>query len=451
MGTDVRRLTYIDAMRGYAILGVIVVHVGQYVPGLEWPLSALATEGARGVQLFFVTSALTLMLSSNARSDGVAAFYVRRIFRIAPMFWLAIPLFVALVGFAPRYWAPHGIGWSHILATVLFLHGFHPDTLGSVVPGGWTIAVEMTFYALFPTLAYALRSWRSTALALIGTIFFAYLLYPVTIAVFERLTPNEGHDLLKAFSFSWFPTQLPAFLTGILVFHLLREFSGSLPRRVLEVGVAVSVGTAALLPLLIGSTKILLFAAYVLDFGLLAFCLGQGAGRSLIRAPIRYLGTISYSAYFWHFVALWAVGWLDIAPPQYASALPGWLQFLILLAVVIITTTIASTITHRLIEQPMIRIGRQLAEKVEITPGPVGMPATPGATSNPGFQAIRRIAQPVLRPSTTVGATSRGGAPEQTSARLCLPLAGFLGRCYAKQKMLKQLRRNAMIFTKPIC
>jgi hypothetical protein len=49
---DRDRLSYIDALRGYAILGVIAVHSSQLFPTLEWPVRALADQGARGVQLF---------------------------------------------------------------------------------------------------------------------------------------------------------------------------------------------------------------------------------------------------------------------------------------------------------------------------------------------------------------------------------------------------------------
>ena len=51
-------------------------------------------DSARGVELFFVVSALTLCLSSAARSNREALptlnFYIRRFFRIAPMFYIAI-------------------------------------------------------------------------------------------------------------------------------------------------------------------------------------------------------------------------------------------------------------------------------------------------------------------------------------------------------------------------
>jgi peptidoglycan/LPS O-acetylase OafA/YrhL len=106
--------------------------------------------------------------------------------------------------------------------------------------------------------------------------------------------------------------------------------------------------------------------AYVLDFGLFALCLGQGAGTVLIGRPIRYLGTISYSAYFWHFVALWVLARLDLMPDRWP--LSPWLQFLAGLVVVMIATGVAATMSYRLVEQPMIRIGRQFAQKVTIVP-----------------------------------------------------------------------------------
>jgi exopolysaccharide production protein ExoZ len=356
---NIKRLSYIDALRGYAILGVIVVHVGEYVPSLEWPLNVIAIEGARGVQLFFVASALTLMLSWHSRSDGVTAFYIRRIFRIAPMFWLAIPLFLSLDRLP--------IVWPHILATALFVHGFHPETIDSIVPGGWTIGVEMTFYAVFPLLAWSIRSWQVAALAFAASIVGAALLYPITIGIFEGLAPNQSYEQLKSFSFSWFPTQLPAFLMGILTFHLLRKTSRALPRAILDIGSTLAILAAVVLPLATSSMKVL-FVAYLLDFGLLTLCLGKGGGPFLVTAPIRYLGTISYSAYFWHFVMLRMSDRLNLSPNSHPYDAPGWLQFLVLLTAVAAMTLIFAASTYRLIEMPMIRLGRKLAANAATKP-----------------------------------------------------------------------------------
>jgi peptidoglycan/LPS O-acetylase OafA/YrhL len=129
------RYGYIDAIRGWAILGVIAVHTSQFT-NLGGVAGWIVAQGRWGVQLFYIASALTLMLSWHHRQDGVMPFYLRRLFRIAPMFWLAIPFFLMVNGTTKSFWAPEGIhGWQ-IAATALFVHGFHPRSINSVVPGG---------------------------------------------------------------------------------------------------------------------------------------------------------------------------------------------------------------------------------------------------------------------------------------------------------------------------
>ena len=68
------RYAYIDALRGYAILLVIAVHSSGYFSDLSYPVQTLAYQGARGVQLFFVASSLTLCISWSARQDGALPF-----------------------------------------------------------------------------------------------------------------------------------------------------------------------------------------------------------------------------------------------------------------------------------------------------------------------------------------------------------------------------------------
>ena len=197
-----QRYEYIDALRGYAIFGVIIIHANLMVPGLEWPVMRFAMAGDRGVQLFFVASALTLMISWHGRDDSTIPFLVRRFFRITPMFWLAIVFFTA---FTPRHWAPNGIGWPQVFATAAFLHGWHPATINGVVPGGWSIAVEVTFYLAFPVLALLLRSWWSTGLALLLSIVLTRLLNPLAASWFS----DQPSYLTDQFEFYWFPKSAP--------------------------------------------------------------------------------------------------------------------------------------------------------------------------------------------------------------------------------------------------
>ena len=169
---DAQRLASIDALRGWAFLGVMTVHVASRIPNL--PGKNVFLAGAYGVQLFFLLSALTLLASiarrsvlNNVKTGAIATnhpqigsampimdslavrdFYIRRFFRIAPMFWFGVVVYLCWKGLGPRYWAPEGVSVWLILSTIFFLHGWTLTSINSVVPGVWSIAVEMTFYGL---------------------------------------------------------------------------------------------------------------------------------------------------------------------------------------------------------------------------------------------------------------------------------------------------------------
>ena len=53
-----RRFEFMDVLKGLAICGVVLTHCGDWIrPGSEI-LSAISRHGGRGVQLFFLLSAL---------------------------------------------------------------------------------------------------------------------------------------------------------------------------------------------------------------------------------------------------------------------------------------------------------------------------------------------------------------------------------------------------------
>lgn len=366
-----RRHAFIDALRGWAILGVVLVHTSFLVPGLPGAVRQLAAQGAYGVQLFYVVSALTLFLSLDLRrgQDGgaVAPFLVRRFFRIAPLFWCAL-LFYPLVldGFRPRGWAPDGIGWPHVLATATFLHGWHPTTINSVVPGGWSIAIEMTFYLMVPFLFRRIQTLTAALWWFLGTLVAAAAVDMLAARAFPVLFP--GNPFLAAcFRTMWFPAQLPVFLVGIVLYFTLKSSlrgetitpgdqrtASALLALSLFLFVALSNGGYAYLP---GHVL------YAGAFALFAYGLAVAPNRLFVNPLTCYLGKISYSVYVCH-TAL--VAHVAVRPTRYLlKAIPSLasepdVHWVVFFAVSVALSALVATITYHAVEVPGMALGRRV-------------------------------------------------------------------------------------------
>src|SRR5438093_1586486 len=123
------KIRFVDALRGFAILGVMVVHCGQ-IGANQFPsfIQNIIVNGAIGVQLFFVASAFTIFLTYDNRyhqeENPNINFFIRRFFRIAPMYYIGIIYFLWQDGFGARYWlgdASYVSTWN-ILSNILFVH-----------------------------------------------------------------------------------------------------------------------------------------------------------------------------------------------------------------------------------------------------------------------------------------------------------------------------------------
>lgn len=281
------------------------------------------------------------------------------------MFYVGIAFFLWLDGFQPRYFAPAGIGPWHVAMTAAFLHGWHPETITSVVPGGWSIAVEMTFYLVFPLLAAVIRSWKSALLLVAGTVLLAEASLPGATAWVQVMRPDLPPYLVSTFTFLWFFNQLTPFALGILVFFALRA-RPRLPPLLAWSGLAISMGAAVAMALH-PPTVVQIHIAYSACFALAVLCIAGGADTLVVNRPIRFLGRISFSAYLVHFV------WYELVLAQtdrkvdLFAPFDGWNGngfFLIVFTGVLSITVLVSSVTHRFIERPMIDAGSRLTRRI---------------------------------------------------------------------------------------
>jgi peptidoglycan/LPS O-acetylase OafA/YrhL len=369
------RLAWLDSLRGVAILGVVLVHCGQRP--LSHPLLAhLAAAGQYGVQLFFVISAITISLTyrRHVKKYGttlkaVLAWLTRRVFRIWPLYASAA-FFYSIERLFLSHWAPPPAadpdGWA-ILANLALVNAWIPSANG-VVPGGWSIGVEATFYSAFPMLMIA---WKRPYFPMMLMLLAAGL---VTISEFANYESLGTFAITNnSFFYFWPPTQIPVILIGCAFFVIfLSEDSGVKRPNPWAAGVLFAIFSCVGLAL---GTWGNLFHGLAPSIFALAFCclalvaasdrVGVIANRWMTR-----IGVCSYGIYLIHFAAI-DLARLALKGLGLNKAVAGPLLLLaIYLSVLAISYSIAAC-ARRLIELPGIELGKRLSFRLLSKSSPV--------------------------------------------------------------------------------
>ncbi len=153
-----KRIEGVDALRGLLACGIMLFHYtswnnNQFHAGYHEVLNVLAVLA---VEMFFIISGFSLYFVYRERLGSfksIKQFFVRRFFRIAPLYY-ALLILVILIKLAASY---YGVEVNrpldyYLLATnFTFIFGFvwPPNSL---LVGGWSIGVEMVMYLFFPFL-----------------------------------------------------------------------------------------------------------------------------------------------------------------------------------------------------------------------------------------------------------------------------------------------------------
>lgn len=362
--TTLKKYDYIDALRGIGILGVLLVHTTHLIP-LQGIFATIAAEGARGVQLFYLVSALTTFLSMAYRSrheeKSTLKFFIRRFFRIAPLFYLAIIFYTLYKSYVPVYWAPNGIKWWSILMTATFTHGLHPETINSVVPNDWTIAVEFAFYLMVPWLFVRLTNLKRSVWFLFISLIVGKILTFAALRLIAPLYPESQYYLVGSYTFLWIFSQLPVFVLGIVFYHLVEDRKNWRNKSlgVLLLAFAFLMFTAFLTTHTFGNLLPHQFlwgiAFFVFSLGLMLY-----PHWIFVNPVIKMLGKISFSIYLCHYGVLLFLKDMGLSK-QLDQNLTGYgLGFIILL----ICSAGVAILTHFFIEKPGIKLGRYFIGKL---------------------------------------------------------------------------------------
>ena len=334
------RIATLDGLRAISILLVLTAHTVTTLRGLPQLRDSRfpGLFGDLGVRTFFVISGFlitTLLMRERAKTGAISlrGFYVRRVFRIFPAFYV----YLAAVGLFS--W----LGWfavsraDFLFAETYAMNYHHADARAWQVGHLWSLAVEEQFYLIWPAVLMLVGT-RGAKRVAIGTL----LVVPVLRTAGWYLLPE-----LRDLSDSAFPYVADALAWGCAIALTRTELEAWPPYRALLAarwfgvvpifGVLALAVTRAQFNLPIGVTLGNLAIAVTIHRCVLH---PHGTvGRLLESAPLVWLGTLSYSIY------LWQQMWIDRHSDAWPNAFP--LNF--------VGALLCGTLSYYLVERPILR------------------------------------------------------------------------------------------------
>lgn len=140
-----RKLNSIQALRAIAVILVLHCHTLDFISArYQSNFFYLQNFGAVGVDLFFVISGfiITIVSPLYAQTSNALYFFIKRVIRVLPLYWLVSFFAAALFRFHDGYWPETG----KLIRTIV---PFPFPSFGvPVIAQGWTLYFEMLFYTL---------------------------------------------------------------------------------------------------------------------------------------------------------------------------------------------------------------------------------------------------------------------------------------------------------------
>ena len=365
-----KRLLELDGLRGVAIVMVLGYHLTELIY-LNWPSHLGTYAGGRilmtgwlGVYIFFVLSGflITGILLKNERSKNFwTSFYLKRAFRILPLFLVVFAVVIFLIPPQPRRVL---LIYLFFLANWTVLNGMEIRPLTHV----WSLAVEEQFYLLWPVVVrnFQVRTLFRVALGLAvltsGLRIALYLLH-VDVWVIYKSTPTSMDGLAMGAALA-------------LALKLKEEISFLRRHRKTILFVALGVALVQFI--------ILKLTCYVFDpraiiptipavtvmtsmtiLGIVDRSLKPWAMRLLSQPVLRWFGRRSYGIYLIHEpLKQWALKFAT-SHPMHSSRMTIVTDLAYTLLVLGVSLALAE-ISWRYLESVALRLGTRLTHKPEV-------------------------------------------------------------------------------------
>jgi len=339
-GASVTELANLDILRSVAVLLVVAAHFLMYSQIAASRVSALAPwMGLTGVCLFFVHTCMVLMFSLE-RDPHSGRFYLRRVFRLFPL-WLIVLAAVVLLrvpvapSFAPHFGYVVPSGAELLANTTMTMNLWFGARL---VGASWSLPIEAQMYLLLPLLFFFICSTRAL-----------WVLLAVDALAIVSVWAVLGYRSVPAATLA---TCIPYFLPGVMAYALTKRVRPNLPPWAFPVFLAGLVAGHLRFGTPFRS------AFFCLSIGLALPFFRQISWRPVVRAA-HLIARYSYGIYLCHIPAI-CVGIYYLRTHSLPVRLAGGL----------ITFVVLPVALYHGVEAPMIRLGSKLSKKIESGPAP---------------------------------------------------------------------------------
>jgi peptidoglycan/LPS O-acetylase OafA/YrhL len=359
----------LNGLRFLAAATVMLMHIhnNMGISGLpQLPAWPILFKGLYAVSFFFVLSGFLitwLLLQEQQRSHSISIkkFYLRRVFRIWPLYFTVIAaglffywrLAPALhLAFESDY--PQGLG---VLLYTLFLANLMNSLyhVGGILHVTWSIAVEEQFYLFWAPLVKKCQRRLPTLILAVTSL---------SLAVNMLNTLNTFHLSKGMQSF-----------VGTLQFHYMGFGAGFAwllhkhRNRFLALPIFRSPALQWLCLLLIGEFfflykrnvlgELLLPIPLACLFGWLIINISSNPGRilHLDSRPLNYLGKISYGLYMYHMPMVYATAFLFKKMARTDAT--RWYYFPAYFTLVFALTGVLASGSYYVLEKPLLRYSKR--------------------------------------------------------------------------------------------
>lgn len=313
-----QRWTYIDALKGLAMLIVIAAHcINNNLPE---NIQTILGNGRHGVQIFFVISGLLTAISINKlhlysgeyqlKRKVLLGWMTKKIKNIAPVYYFVILFILALdclsgitgYEYLATYWLGEekSISIANVLTHILFMNGFFPHYINSIIGVEWYIADLAIFYISYAVFLERFCADKKNIMKII--VLFIILMY--LLKYFDRhitIYDFDAHIYGSYINTFNILAQLPCLLMGVYISHFFIDNVGNKSYKLLGV-----TGWTMLLLMLLNMlhiTESLMDVMYGISASFILLGMRSGIG-CLPNCLFKLIGKCSLEIYLTHLLLI---------------------------------------------------------------------------------------------------------------------------------------------------